>query len=380
MWVARQFLSSFAQRGFFLGRAGLLRRSPHGALPELEPRYLQCTCCWKCRVPVAGLETLDSFIEGPGSCEESTTRPRRSSSPQRSLDSCYTPEQRDTILQVLNGGSLTELAAVKLLRGHKGSNIVEYRTKNGPFMSLDSLVNVPKLKHKSAVVIFNSILNPVKRKVKPKLAKFIQPEVDRHWLERASSIVSLVCGINNVAWAHVDRGMTVLKWQQVECPNFMTGTYTASAYLTDISSVVSLLPSATFYIIEKPSISIQNTTLFPILAHMRTVEAMLFALLEPRNTEPQANIPPKVLNMKRHAVGRHFDLIVGDSRTSGAELVRKLMMESVTQELPRLIFPQQLLVKYRDAFQMGREREGEMLCDALLQAVAFYDLLSESSD
>lgn len=51
----------------------------------------------------------------------------------------------------------------------------------------------------------------------------------------ASSIVSLVCGTNKIAWAHVDRGMTVLDWQQLDCPNFLKGTYMASSYLSDVS-------------------------------------------------------------------------------------------------------------------------------------------------
>lgn len=87
----------------------------------------------------------------------------------------------------------------------------------------------------------------------------------------------------------------------------------------------------------------------------------------------------RVLNMMRTAVGRHFGLMVGESRTSGAQMVRQLMTESVTQKLPRINFPPDLLVKYRNSFQMGSRRGGEELCDALLQAVAFYELLSESS-
>ena len=84
--------------------------------------------------------------------------------------------------------------------------------------------------------------------------------------------------------------------------------------------------------------------------------------------------------MMRTAVGRHFGLMVGECRTSGAQTVRQLMTESVTQKLPRINFPQELLVKYRNSFQMGNRREGgEELCDALLQAVAFYELLCESS-
>ena len=56
---------------------------------------------------------------------------------------------------------------------------------------------------------------------------------------------------------------------------------------------MSQLPPADFYLVEKPSISLQNTTLFPIMAHMRSVEAMLFALLEPKVYQTDSNTPPR---------------------------------------------------------------------------------------
>ncbi|CAN9510514.1 unnamed protein product [Ophioblennius macclurei] len=375
MWVARRSLSSVIQRAQFAGQSSSFLRPHNGSLPDLELRYVQCTCCWRSRVPVAGFETLNATITSlTEPCQVDQSRP---------LDNYYTPEQRVAILQLLNNAPAAELACVKLLRGRKSVNIVEYRTKNGPFKTLESVVNVPLLKHKSAVIVFNSILNPVKkeRKVRIQLVKFIKPDVDKSWLEDANTIVSIVCGTNKVAWAHVDRGMTVLDWKHLECPNFLRGNYMASAYLTDVSSVVDLLPSADFYIIEKSSLSLQNTSLFPVMAHMRSVEAMLFALLEPRNSPSDSNFPPKVLNMMRTAVGRHFGLMVGESRTSGAQVVRQLMTESVTQKLPRINFPQDMLVKYRNSFQLGSRRGGggEELCDALLQAVAFFELLSTSS-
>lgn len=55
------------------------------------------------------------------------------------------------------------------------------------------------------------------------------------FMQDASSIVSVVCGTNRIAWSHVDREMMVLDWQQVDCPNFLRGTYMASAYLSDVS-------------------------------------------------------------------------------------------------------------------------------------------------
>ena len=121
----------------------------------------------------------------------------------------------------------------------------------------------------------------------------------------------------------------------------------------------------------------QNTNLFPIMAHMRTVEAMLFALLEPKGPNQDLATPPKVLNMMRVAVGRHFGLMLRESRTSGCQLVQQMLSESSVQKSPRVKFPTHLLVKYRDAFQMGNKREE--MSDALLQAVAFYELLNEPS-
>ncbi|KAG7281663.1 hypothetical protein CRUP_019175 [Coryphaenoides rupestris] len=322
MLVARRLVSSFIQIGNNSGQSGLFRR-PHGAFPELEPRYLQCTCCWRSRVPVAGFETLNAHLTRTAPCRDADAN---ADDGDLSLDACYTTDQRDAILQTLNHATETELAGVKLLRGRKCVNIVEYRSKHGPFRSLESVVKVPLLKHKSALVVFHSILNPRKKekekKVKVQLVKFIKPEVDRAWLE---------------------------------------------------------LPSADFYLVEKSSISLQNTTLFPVMAHMRTVEAMLFALLEPRVYQTDSNTPPRVLNMMRLAVGRHFGLMIGESRTSGSQVVQQMMTESVTQKMPRLNFPKDLLVKYRNSFQMGRGRGGEEMCNALLQAVAFYEMLHDSS-
>ncbi|KAM9856442.1 transcription elongation factor, mitochondrial [Aulostomus maculatus] len=372
MWVARRFLSLVTHSGRVTGHAGLFKRTRIVSLPELEIQYLQCTCCWRSRVPVACFETLNASTS-------STSSDHCKHDDSVSLDACYTSEQRDTILQILNNGTPADLAGIKLLRGRKSLSIVDYRTKNGPFKTLESLVKVPRFKHKSAVIVFNAILNPVKKKkVKSQLGKFIRPEVDVSWLEDANSIVSVVSSTTRISWAHVDRGMMVLDWQQIVCPNFLKGSYMASAYLNDVSAAVSCLPSADFYIIEKPSISVPNSALLPIVTHMRTVEAMLFALLEPKNTPPDINIPPRVLNMIRNAVGRHFGLMVGDSRTSGVQVVQQLMTESVTQKNPRVHFPAELLFKYRKAFGMGKGK-GEELCDALLQAVAFYELLGESS-
>lgn len=151
----------------------------------------------------------------------------------------------------------------------------------------------------------------------------------------------------------------------------MKGTYVSSVYLEEISSIVSKIPKADFYVLEKTGLSIQNSTLFPILLHLHIMEAMLYALL---NTTFARGGQHQVLSMNRNAVGKHFELMIGDSRTSGKELVKQFLEDSVLKEEPRVFFPSDKIVHYRHMFASTEQRRIEELYDSLLQAVAFYEL------
>ncbi|KAG8428913.1 hypothetical protein GDO86_018887, partial [Hymenochirus boettgeri] len=149
-------------------------------------------------------------------------------------------EEADSILHVLNTAPESELAAIRLLRGKKSSTLVQYRQQYGPFLDLDSVVKVPYFKHKITMKVFDSILNPADRDTRKErksdsrsTARFIKPDLPAERLENAESIVSIVFGIKKIAWAHVDRTMTVLDWQQEEWHRFMKGTYFAHVYLED---------------------------------------------------------------------------------------------------------------------------------------------------
>ncbi|XP_078257592.1 transcription elongation factor, mitochondrial [Rhinoraja longicauda] len=328
-------------------------------------RFLRCTHCNEGRLSLSELWHLDC------------TSPELSST---DLDRLFTPGERDAILQVLNTASREELSGIKLLRGRKSANIVQHRLESGPFTHLQSLLQVPLFKHKTILKVCQSILSPLqepaKREKKLHGLKFIKPDVERKRLLAAKTIVSIVIGIRRIAWAHVDNNLTVLDWDQEESHRYMKGPYQPSLYLEEISSAVSKIPAAEFYVLEKPGISTQNTNLFPVTLHLRTVEAMLHGLLCPHYPQDGQH---RVLSVVRTAVGKHFQLMVGEARTSGRELIQQLMVDSVTQENPRVVFPQDALARYRRLFQRAGPDRGEEMCDALLQAIAFYEFLFNDS-
>lgn len=297
---------------------------------------------------------------------------------EKALGKLFSPEQQASILHVLNTASNKELEAFKLLRGRKSVNIVEHREKFGPFQNLESLMTVPLFQYKTAVRVCNSILCPdtgrKKRKLQEnqRLGKLIKPDVELERLKAVSSIVSIVFGTRRIAWAHVDRKLAVLDWQQSDYWRLMSRTYPSSAYLEKISSVISKMPKADFYVLEKTGLSLQNSSLFPVLLHFHITEAMLYALLN--RTFAQDGLH-QVLSMHRSAVGKHFELMIGDTRTSGKDLVKQLLSESVLKAQPRVCFPADKVVRYRQLFSATDPHRIEELYDSLLQAVAFYELV-----
>ncbi|KAL8163751.1 UNVERIFIED_CONTAM: hypothetical protein K2H54_036796 [Gekko kuhli] len=344
------------------GRKGFLQL-PLGS-SRLQPLYL--LWCQK-STSVAQHDSADS-----------SSVPENFTEPKPSIDDLYSSEQKSAVLQQLNLATVEELSAMKLLRGRKSVNVIEYRKKHGPFQDLQSLLGVPLFQYKTAVKVCDFILNPLakeerKERKTASITKFIKPEIEREKLKSANSIVSVVFGTRRIAWAHVNRHLTIHDWQQQECTMFMKGTYMPSVYLEEISSVVSRFPEADFYVLEKNGLSLLNANLFPVTLHLRTVEAMLYALLHKAFAQEGQH---KVLSMARIFVGKHFGLMVGESRTSGIDLVKQLLLESVTLAEPRVNFPRERVVIYQNLLSANKPRRDEELCDSLLQAVAFYEILT----
>ncbi|XP_056407352.1 transcription elongation factor, mitochondrial isoform X2 [Hyla sarda] len=203
-------------------------------------------------------------------------------------------------------------------------------------------------------------------------ASFIKPDVSIERLQAADSVVSIVFGMKRLAWAHVDRSLTVTSWHQHEWLHLMKGRQHPDLYLEDVSSAVSRFPSADLYILERSSLSAQNAAMFPVTLHLRIVEAMLYALLNPTYSMEREH---RVFSLGRTTVGKHFDIMVGGSKTSGVDLVQRLVEEAGVLAQPRIHFTPELVSQYKNKLHPRGQNRNEEMCDALLQALAFYELL-----
>lgn len=144
---------------------------------RLQPLYL--LWCHKKSTFVAQQDSTDSSSVDQNFME-----------PKHAIDDLYSSEQISAVLKLLNSASEEELSAVKLMRGKKSFNVIEYRNKHGPFQDLQSLLEVPLFQYKTAVKVCNVILNPLAKEGKKQrktstmsAMKFVKPEIEREKLE-----------------------------------------------------------------------------------------------------------------------------------------------------------------------------------------------------
>ncbi|XP_039199545.1 transcription elongation factor, mitochondrial [Crotalus tigris] len=291
------------------------------------------------------------------------------------IDALFSFEQQSVILQFLNSASEEELSTIKLLQGKKSLNVIEYRNKHGPFQELQNLLQVPSFQYKTAVKVCSFILNPLEKEEKktctPMSArKCISPAIKKSRLKTAKSIVSIVFGVQKISWAHVNRDLVVQNWHLENYRN-KEETFTPATYLDRVSTIISKIPEADFYILEKVGLPPTNAALFPVTLHLRIMEAVLYALLQ--NSFGKDG-QPQVLSMARNAVGRYFGLMLGEARISGVDLVKQFLLDSA-KETSHVSFANNVATRQMHAMLSNPWRREEELCDSLLQAIAFYELL-----
>ncbi|XP_063149638.1 transcription elongation factor, mitochondrial isoform X2 [Candoia aspera] len=200
--------------------------------------------------------------------------------------------------------------------------------------------------------------------------KCIHPAIKRSRLKTANSIVSIIFGMQKISWAHVNRELVVQNWH-LEIYRSKEETFTPAMYFSTVSTIISKMPEADFYVLEKIGLPPTHAALFPVTLHLRIMEAVLYALLQKRFGEDGQH---KVLSMARNAVGRYFGLMLGDVRISGIDLVKQFLLGSITQT-SRVSFADNLASRHMHIVSGNIWKREEELCDSLLQAIAFYELL-----
>ncbi|KAI8500953.1 hypothetical protein Bbelb_210480 [Branchiostoma belcheri] len=315
------------------------------------------------------IETETSPQQAPSLHVEIKKKPSRTR-----LDATYSPEDRETLLSVLNTASVEQLQHTGAAKGLTADAIVTHRTLNGHYQTLGSLLDVQGVGRTTLKKICDRILNPTSEsdneagRGQVSSKAIYKPQLSQDSLQRVWSVLSIKAGLKHLSWAHLCRDGTLHDWDTQEVPCFLSGRFQTHEYLEAVSVILATLPPADLYLLEQQTIK-NDASMAPLKLHFRSVEVMLYSLLNQHFPDTREH---RVVSMSYAAVGRYFGAYVSGSRTSGRNIIHDIVKDSWESLNPRIS------ISHDMASSFLSRKDGivkDSLCDCLMQALAFVEIV-----
>ncbi|XP_041363347.1 transcription elongation factor, mitochondrial-like [Gigantopelta aegis] len=289
------------------------------------------------------------------------------------LDTLYSPEEKDRIIDCFNRCSVQELRVSKQLNLAKASSIVKYREEHGDFESLSAIVKVPGLgvlglqkvcdffKNFSYETVHKLNLSTDHGSVKsnPPITKIVR--------ENMKSLVAMDVQCDRVCWTWMDRDLHVLDWSHSSVFDKHFQKYDHVTYLEKIHETMNTLPEADIYVMESKILHLPNLRVAPFIMSLKLTEAILCVLLNKDFVTTQTH---KVYTTPSRTVSRFFGLSMGGERVSGQHIVRDIVNNS-----SEIVKDVQLPQTCWDTYRQLKAVDQENYANSLLLGIAFYKLL-----
>ncbi|XP_033124465.1 uncharacterized protein LOC117122814 [Anneissia japonica] len=277
-------------------------------------------------------------------------------------------DQIATVLGWMNDASEKDFQNLKNVSNKLAGHIIDLRTSQGSLNSLNDLLEIPGIGEKTLSRICENILNPKLSGNKTSTSQF--SGISTETLQNVDSIVSLSIGLKQIGWVHLNRGLQLNDWKVHELSEDVTPTkWDPFTYFVLANDIISQLPDTELYLLEhKRYVQLNNNkSVAQVYIFLRAIESLFYATLNTRCSKIQA------VSMSESITCRHFDLTIGNRRKSGQKLVEAFLNDDsdiIGKQGDSMLQISPLLA---GVYQSANKYQREVLANALLQCLAFYD-------
>lgn len=298
----------------------------------------------------------------------------------------FTEEEKAKVLKTLNQSNPDQLSKFNVSQ-NRIKNLELWKTKKGPFKSLNEVLEVEGLGEKVLEKICENIISEnitskiYKNLTSKKIRNILSPSFDTIPIKEVKEAVGIYLGPTGISWAKLScNDNKLLNWNYesfTELPKKLLPFETFDLAV----KIVNKLPDCNLYIFETiPNISPQGQTQsVPSYIHQIELNSMLLTLLNVRNNLKEdcntisSKLPNKVYYLRSKIPARLFQTLVGNERVSSRKIISELLeSNSETFSLPCTpITVEHQLINIYDSQSPASQ---ELLGQALLLIVAFMDL------
>ncbi|XP_018402154.1 PREDICTED: transcription elongation factor, mitochondrial-like [Cyphomyrmex costatus] len=289
-------------------------------------------------------------------------------------------EDKEKILQVINNKTIEDLLQYSITK-QRAQKLESYRETNGPFKSLDDLLQVQSMNNKCTYNFYKSIICGKKRKNPKKIMSglVVTPQSTGYNYKNINTVLGIYIGHNIISWSLLNRNCEVLQWSYKSFPR-TDKKENIHSLLQATLPIAKKLPKADRYIMQETGSDmgrIQNTQFYQNFVQqsiMATIILSHLTMVNSKFNDTTEFVTNNICILRPHVLRKIYGLIIDNETISTQYMLQKLLQESeepIKTKEPKVLIRTELRNMYNTQSSVCQEQIGW----SLLIALAFIELV-----
>ncbi|XP_071562003.1 transcription elongation factor, mitochondrial [Temnothorax nylanderi] len=289
------------------------------------------------------------------------------------------PEDKEKILQVINSKSMKDLVQYSITK-KRAEKLELHRANNGPFESLDDLLQVPSMNNKCVYNFYKSIICGKKRPPKKIMSGLVVTPQNTDTSQRdVDTVLGIYVGHDLISWSLLNRDCEVLQWSYKSFPR-KGPKENIHTLLQETIPIAKKLPKADRYIMQETGGDvgrIQNRHFYQNFVTQSIIGAIILSyltMLDNKFNDTTGFVANNIYILRQRVLRKIYGLIIDSEGISTQYMVQKLLRESdepIKTKEPKVLIGTELRNMYNAQSPVCQEQIGW----SLLISLAFLELI-----
>ncbi|EGI60314.1 PREDICTED: transcription elongation factor, mitochondrial-like isoform X1 [Acromyrmex echinatior] len=290
------------------------------------------------------------------------------------------PEDKNKILQVINNKTTEDLLQYSITK-KRAQKLESYRENNGPFESLDDLLQVKGMKNRWLYNFYKSIIYGKKRKNPKKTMStlIITPRSIGNNHKNVNTVLGIYVGHDIISWSLLNRNCEVLQWSYKSFPRKEKKENILSLLQTTLP-IAKKLPKADQYIMQEIGSGvnhIQNIRFYQNCTQQSLIGAIILShltIVDSKFNDTTEFVANNIYILRQRVLRKIYGLVIDNETISTQYMLQKLLQgndELIKTKEPKVLIRAELRNMYNTQSSICQEQIGW----SLLIALAFVELV-----
>ncbi|XP_050459899.1 transcription elongation factor, mitochondrial-like [Cataglyphis hispanica] len=285
-------------------------------------------------------------------------------------------EDKEKILQIINSKGTEDLLQYSITK-KRAQSLEDHRTYNGPYNSLEDLLQVKGINNKCLFKFYKSIISS-KTKSPRKITRGLILTPKTFNQKDVNTVLGIYIGSNMISWSLLNRDCEVLQWSYKSFPqNKLKKNIHSFLQLT--LPIAAKLPKADRYVLQDIVNNIGYQKDRSIYVQESAITAIILSYLATSNSKFNSTaefVLNNVFILRQRVLPKIYGLVVGNETIATKYIMEKLLQENdrlmeTKERLPSVLIKTEL----RNMYNAQSPVYQEQVSWSLLIALAFLELV-----